>query len=190
MDQTLRRAALAFSWRWSSPDVRPISMTTGTIGNYRWAESERVDHGARLPDVVRALADHIRGLRAVNVSWDSGRLLPGDLEIDASWEFLDGYAVSRPVDDDLIARWPYSNEGYDEWYFFRVLPTAFALIAWCNWTSAVLSEHRGMAFPSGVDLAGQLQTFAPALVIGQGTRMYVLATHEQPVQDFCALLEA
>jgi hypothetical protein len=47
-----------------------------------------------------------------------------------------------------------------------------------------------MAFPNGVDLAGQLQAFSPELVIGEGARMYVLATHEGPVQDFCALLEA
>jgi hypothetical protein len=165
-------------------------MTTGTIGNYQWAESERADHYARLPDIVRALTDHVRGLRAVNVSWDSGRLLPGDVEIDPSWEFVDGYAVSRPIDDELIASWPYSDEGYDEWYFFRALPPAFVLAPWCNWPSALLSEHESMAFPSGVDLAGQLQAFAPELVIGEGTRLYVLARHERPVQVFRALLEA
>lgn len=164
-------------------------MTTGRIGNYWWAESERARHDARMPDLVRLLGEHLRGLRAVNVSWDSGRLSPSDTEADASWDFHGGYAVSRPIDDDLLAAWPYSQAGYDEWYFFRVVPSALELQPWCNWATAVLSEHRKMAFPGGVDLLGQLQGTEPEMVLGEGTHLYVLATQEGPVQEFRAHLE-
>lgn len=165
-------------------------MTTGRIGEYWWAESARARHAARMPNLVRMLAQHLRGLRAVNVSWDSGVLLPGDADVDGSWEWRDGHAVSRPIDEDLIAGWPYSQAGYDEWYFFRVLPRTLALQPWCNWTTAVLSEHRQMAFPGGVDLLGQLQSSAPEMVLGEGTHLYVLATQEGPVEAFRAHLEA
>jgi hypothetical protein len=162
-------------------------MTTGTIGRYRWAESDLTAQDVRLPDVIRALADHVRGLRAVNVSWDSGRLLRANMEIDSKWSFVDGYAVSPPIEDDLIANWPYSGDGFDEWYFVPVLPARIALDAWCNWMHSVLTQHEELAFPGGVDLARQLEDCAPRLVVGQGLRLYMLALDEEPIDDFCSL---
>ena len=87
-----RRPSDARVWE----DTATRGMTSGTIGRYQWAECDLTVHDVRLPDVMRALADHVSGLRAVNVSWDSGRLLPADVEIDSRWSFADGYAVSHP----------------------------------------------------------------------------------------------
>jgi hypothetical protein len=164
-------------------------MASGTIGDYRWAECDRGAAGMRLPDVIRALSADLGGLRAVNVSWDSGRLLPGDREIDNSWTFVDTYAVSPTIGDRLVAGWPYSGEGFDEWYFFERVPATLAIAPWCNWEGVTLAQYGDLAFPGGVDLAQQLETYSPRLVLGEGLRMYILSRDEAAVWVFRSLVE-
>jgi hypothetical protein len=81
----------------------------GRIGTYHWAEvpGERL----QIKDVVRALGEHLRGLLAVNVSWDSG-VLQELSPVPVGWAVRAGRVVSPPVDDSVLALWPQipSNE--------------------------------------------------------------------------------
>ena len=51
-------------------------MKTGIIGQYHWAEFTEEDAELSVGEIVRGVAEYLVGLRAVNVSWDSGRLNP------------------------------------------------------------------------------------------------------------------
>jgi hypothetical protein len=157
---------------------------TGRIGNYYWAEvpGESVD----IRDVVRGMGSRLRGLSAANVSWDSGKmqeLAP----LPAGWSVRDDHAVSPPIDDALLTAWPQSacNSGrYDEWYFFRVVPDKLELQALCNWGGISLARSSDLAFPGGFDLAAQLETSRPEVVVGDGSALFVIATDEATVRQF------
>lgn len=156
---------------------------TGRIGTYYWAEvpGEQAD----IRDVVRCMASSLRGLSAVNVSWDSGKmqeLAP----VPAGWSVRGDYVVSPPIDDVMLSAWPQStcNSGrYDEWYFFRVVPEELQLQALCNWGGVSLASSGGLAFPGGFDLAAQLEAFQPAVVVGDGSALFVIGTDENTVRQ-------
>ena len=55
-----------------------------------------------LDAIVLALGDHLLGLRAAHVSWDSGLLAPTESELAAGWEVRSGYAISPPIATAVI----------------------------------------------------------------------------------------
>jgi hypothetical protein len=153
-------------------------MSTGRVGQYYWAEvpGEQAD----IRDVVRTLGPRLRGLRAVNVSWDSGKMHEIDV-VPPDWVVQGEHAVSPLLEDAMLNAWPQSecNSGrYDEWYFFRSLPVHLGLRALCNWMSVHLEEVAEIAYPGGFDLAAQLELAQPEIVIGDGAGLYLIAKDE------------
>ena len=163
----------------AQPGVRPTEMvTTGRVGQYHWAEVD--GEQADIRDVVRALSPHLRGMRAVNVSWDSGKMHEIGI-VPAKWTVQGEHAVSPPLEDAILEAWPQSecNSGrYDEWYFFRTVPGQLRLQALCNWATVHLQEVAELAYPGGFDLAAQLALAEPEIVIGDGAGLYVIAKDE------------
>ena len=157
---------------------------TGRIGAFYWAEvpGERAD----VRDVVRSLGTLLRGLTAVNVSWDSGRMQEL-AAVPPGWSVRDNYVISPPVDDAMLTDWPQStcNSGrYDEWYFFRVVPEVLELQAFCNWGGVSLASSGELAFPGGFDLAAQLEASEPSVVVGEASAVFVIAPDEATVRQF------
>ena len=107
-------------------------MASGDIGTYRWSESVP-SRDISMLDAVRSLRHHLNGLRAVNVSWDSGLLVPSDDEKRQGWVVRDGRAISPVIHDGIIDAWPCCDGGFEEWYFFSTLPSELNLSAFCNW---------------------------------------------------------
>jgi hypothetical protein len=160
---------------------------TGQIGPYHWAE--RAGDTLTVRDVAVGLADHIKGLVAVNVSWDSG-VLRDVTGLPVGWHVRGGRATSPPIDDHVLAGWPQSpccDGRWDEWYFFRTPPDAVEAAAFCNYGGLSLADHESLAFPGGLDLAEQLRRLRPDLVIGEGLCLFVLATDEPVIATFLAL---
>ena len=155
--------------------------TTGKLGSYYWGEVPAST--LEIKDLVLGLADHLRGLVAGNVSWDSG-VLQELSAVPRGWRIQDRRVVSPPLDDALLAAWPQSkcpSGRYDEWYFWEETVPAVTLHAFCNWMGMSLSEADALAFPGGFDLSAQLDMARPKLVIGEGNGLFVLATSEAPV---------
>jgi hypothetical protein len=155
-------------------------ISTGRLGSYYWTEVPATTLDVR--DVVLGLADHLRGLVAGNVSWDSG-ILQELSAVPYGWRVQDGRVVSPPLDDALLASWPQStcaSGRYDEWYFWEDAVPAVTLRAFCNWMSTSLSEVEALAFPGGFDLSAQLELARPKVVVGEGKGLFVLATSEAP----------
>ena len=96
-------------------------MTSGSLGAFQWIEAVSQDDTG-LIDAIRTLRRHLIGLRAVNVSWDSGLLIPSDEELRRGWTIEQGLAVSPVIDDRVIDAWPWCDGGWEEWYFFSTLP--------------------------------------------------------------------
>ena len=171
--QSLRRALQV------NASVRPtVVVATGRVGKHHWAEIP--GDQAEIRAVVHSMRLRLRGLRAVNVSWDSGKMH----ELSAAppgWTVEQGHVVSPPLEEAILGAWPQSqcNSGrYDEWYFFRMLPAELALQPLCNWYGIGLERAGELAFPGGFDLAAQLQRAMPDIVIGDGTDLFVLALDE------------
>jgi hypothetical protein len=160
---------------------------TGRIGSYYWAElpPER----AAVGDVVRALRSCLQGLTAVNVSWDSGQM-QDTAPIPMGWSIRGNHVLSPPVDDAMLSSWPQSvcNSGrYDEWYFFRVIPETPQLQPFCNWQGVSLASAGDLAFPGGFDLAGQLETSQPVVVVGEGSALFVIAQDEATLRQLASV---
>ena len=156
----------------------------GRLGDYHWAEV--ADARVEVRDVIRQLGSRLRGLIAVSVSWDSGRLQEL-APLPVGWSLVGDHVVSPPVDDAILANWPQSacNAGrYDEWYFFRVLPESLQLQALCNWGGVSVANARTVAFPGGLDLAAQLEAFKPAAVVGEGATLYAIALDPDTIREF------
>jgi hypothetical protein len=171
------------SWPVLGYDMR----ATGQIGAYHWAE--RSGETLLLRDVVAGLGNHIKGLLAVNVSWDSGAL-QDVTELPVGWHLRGGRATSPPIDDQVLAVWPQSPccEGqWDEWYFFRTPPDTVEASAFCNYGGMSLADHESLVFPGGLNLAEQLERLRPDLVIGEGGSLFVLAKDEAVIATFLAL---
>jgi hypothetical protein len=153
-------------------------VTSGRVGECYWAEVDREQ--ADIRDVVRALRSRLRGMRAVSVSWDSGKIQEIGA-VPAGWAVQGEHAVSPPLEDAILEAWPQSecNSGrYDEWYFFRAVPDQLRLQALCNWATVHLQAVAEIAYPGGFDLAAQLALAEPEIVIGDGAGLYVIARDE------------
>jgi hypothetical protein len=156
-------------------------MKRGNIDDYRWLEFAKPDHVV-LSDVVRQLTRYMIGCRALNVSWDSGLLLPSEPEADG-WTFEQGRAISPAIGNALLKSWPYSG-GCDEWYFFTELPTDLSLSPYCNWRDTSLSNWPSIAdTPTGVDLRRQLHQSRPSVVLGQGYKTFAISSDAELVNE-------
>jgi hypothetical protein len=141
-----------------------MSTSTGQIVGYTWVELPGDSVG--IPDVLIEIGPWLRGLTAVNVSWDSGQMLEL-APLPPEWSVHDKYVVSPPIDDALLAEWPCSlaNSGrYDEWYFFRAVPEGLQLQPFCNWLGMSLARVSTLAYPGGFDLGAQLDGLLSSLV--------------------------
>lgn len=154
------------------------------IGAFQWVElpSDRYD----IPTVVRHLAGEIVGLTAVNVSWDSGRLMPSSDPEASGWHEINGLAVSPVLDTELLCDWPANScQGgrYDEWYFFRTVDPTLKLDPFCNWVGASLEEAAALVFRGGLDLQAQLERHRPEIVIGEGAHVFVISVHPRIIES-------
>ena len=162
-------------------DVAPETKT-GQISAWHWGEY--CTDEVTVSEVVSNLRRHLTGMRAVCSSWDSGMLKPAGPEW-SGWFTECGHAVSPPIDDHLATSWPQSGCGYDEWYFFGVVPTLSTVHSICNWTGLSIGECGPLArVPNGFDLAAQLERLNPELVVGDGDRVFVIAKDKQVVSEF------
>ena len=165
---------------------RPTKMDTGSIGDYCWGQVEsgwarkalrkipvRLGEEPELSiaEVVRALSNYVIGLRAVNVSWDSGKMEPSDEQIASGWRVQNGYAITPAIDSSLIESWPMNScSAFDEWYFFRNVPAEIDLEAFFNWGVRAVSDWPDLVAcqPNSINLLAQLRQHEPELVIGEG----------------------
>jgi hypothetical protein len=113
-------------------------MDTGTIGEYCWGQVRREQRELSIAEVIRGLGKYVIGRRAVNTSWDSGRLKPSPEQLASGWRVQNGYAITPAIDSALIKLWPMNSccEAFDEWYFFKNVPPHIHLEAFCNWVFA------------------------------------------------------
>jgi len=156
----------------------------GRIGRYYWGECVPPDNVA-LPDAVRRLKHHLNGLRAVNVSWDSGLLVPSDAEVSNGWSLEQGRAVSPVIDDAVTETWPSCDGGFEEWYFFSRVPRDLGLSAYCNWVGTSIAEWASLVdVPTGLDLRRQLETARPEVVLGEGRRLFAISRNRALIADF------
>jgi hypothetical protein len=158
-------------------------MTSGDIGTYAWAEFVP-SRTTALFDAVRNLRCHLIGLRAVNVSWDSGLLVPSDAEKRKGWVIEEGRAVSPVIDNGVIDGWPWCDGGFEEWYFFSRLPPKLNLSAYCNWTGLSIADWAALVdVPAGLDLRQQLEMARPDAVLGMGERLFAISTNPALIAD-------
>lgn len=164
-------------------------MTSGNVAAFLWIEvvSKR-DTG--LIDAISRFRRHLIGLRAVNVSWDSGLLIPSDDERRQGWTIEQGRAVSPVIDNRVIDRWPSCGEAWEEWYFFAKLPSSLNLSAYCNWGGLSIGDWAEIVNMSGgFDLRKQLETARPALVLGEGHRLFAISENSLLIDDFRQAIE-
>jgi hypothetical protein len=152
------------------------------IDGYFWAEFWNEEPELLLPDVARRLSPFLAGLTAVNVSWDSGKLNPSEEQLRSGWQIVQGYAVTPRIDQTLTDKWPHSGCGFDEWYFFKSLPSTLEMQAFCNWLRVSLKEFERIAFK--FDLREQLRRCQPELVLGEGYGICILAKDSRIVEEF------
>ena len=164
--------------------ARPTRMNSGNIGPFQWIEVVP-KAGKGLGDVVPKLRHHLIGLRALNVSWDSGLLVPSDDERQHGWTVEEGRAVSPVIDDRLIDTWPWGDAGFEEWYFFSKLPGNLNLSAYCNWGGLSIADWPSLVdTTNGLDLQSQLQAAQPTVVLGEGERLFAISPNPDLIQDF------
>jgi hypothetical protein len=164
---------------------------SGRLADYHWVEIARDDYD--IPFVMQHLASAVSGLTAVNVSWDSGRMIPTSEQEDGGWRRIGDLAVSPIVTATMASDWPVSscNGGqFDEWYFFRTVEGAPKLDAFCNWGGMSLERAADLAFPSGFDLRAQLERYRPEIVIGEGTQyLFLMSLDPEVIKSVGALDE-
>jgi len=159
-------------------------MNSGEIGAYKWYECVPSDTTTMF-DAVRKLRHHLLGLRAVNVSWDSGLLVPSDAEKRQGWVIEAGRAVSPVIDDAIVEEWPWCDGGFEEWYFFSRLPTDLNLSPFCNRTGLSISDWASLVdVPGGFNLRDQLERARPDAVIGIGERLFSISANPILMRDF------
>jgi len=149
---------------------------SGILGAFHWVEIPTNE--SDIPAVVRLLAAEVVGLTAVNVSWDSGHMVPTPHEEQIGWRRLGELAVSPVIDDTLVSDWPASGcngSRFDEWYFFRDIQTPLNLEPFCNYSGMSLEHAVDLAFPGGFDLQAQLDRYRPEIVVGDGKTLFVIS---------------
>jgi hypothetical protein len=159
----------------------------GQIGSYLWGQYWQEEPELYVPDVARGLREFLIGLRSANVSYDSGRL-GQRVPLPTGWNRVQDYAVSPPITDELVANWPRSEHGFDEWYFFRDVPVNLEVEAFCNWYAFGLSQWEILrGTDNGFDLSAQLERLQPEAVIGESHSIFVISRNAQVVEQFLGL---
>ena len=74
---------------------------SGVLGDFQWVEMPT--DSSDIPAVMRRLAAHVIGLTAVNVSWDSGRMVPTREQEQSGWRRVGELAVSPVIDEALAS---------------------------------------------------------------------------------------
>jgi hypothetical protein len=162
-------------------------MKSGTIGEYFWGQFSGETPQLSVADVVRGLSDCLIGLRAVNVSWDSGRMQPSNVLIESGWKVQGSYAVSPTIDASLVKCWPMNDCcGFDEWYFFKDVPIDIEVKGFCNWGVGQVGDWPNLVCcqPDNINLQEQLVKYQPELVIGEGYFIFVIAKDPKVIQLF------
>ena len=163
-------------------------MTSGDLGTFQWIETVPKDDTC-LVDVIRKLRHRLIGLRAVNVSWDSGLLGPSDEEMRQGWTMEQGRAVSPVIDDGVVDAWPWCDGGFEEWYFFSTLPGDLNLSAYCNWGGLSIGDWPSLVdTTNGFNLRRQVETAQPMVVLGQGQRLFAISPDVELIDDFRRIL--
>lgn len=161
-------------------------MIEATIDEYFCTEFSNESPELSVPEIVRGLSEFIVGMTGVNVSWDSGRLQPSEDQTALGWRVVNGYALTPVIDEELAGNWPCSAcSGYDEWYFFRSVPSNIEIEAFCNWQTVSLKEWELVSFKC--DLREQLRRYQPDIVLGDGWRVFVIARDRRVVDKFKSL---
>ena len=164
--------------------LRSLAMArSGVLDNYQWVEIP--DEYSDIPTVIRHLAGEIVGLIGVNVSWDSGRMVPTSEQETAGWRRVGDLAVSPTIDAALAVDWPASSclDGrFDEWYFFRDVPESLELEAFCNYGGMSIEDAPELAYPGGLDLKAQLECYQPELVVGHGKHLFVISRRSEIIE--------
>ncbi|HEY2584535.1 MAG TPA: hypothetical protein VGI81_02075 [Tepidisphaeraceae bacterium] len=107
---------------------------------------------------------------AICTSFDSGRF------VEPAWLQVNGYAVSSPISDEMIDRWPVSHDEYcDEWWVFdSMVPADFDVVAFCNFTEMRIANYKELDFEGACRLDRYLAKFAPTLMFGNNEYAYVV----------------
>lgn len=164
-------------------------MTSGNLGAFQWIEAVSKDNTG-LINAIRTLRRHLMGLRAVNVSWDSGLLVPSDEERRQGWTIKHSRAVSPVIDDGVIDSWPWCDGGFEEWYFFSTLPRDLSLSAYCNWVGRSIGDWASLVdMPHGLNLQKQLEMAQPTVVLGEGQRLFAISPSVDLLDDFRKALD-
>ena len=121
-------------------------------------------------DIADAMAGQLVGRRALNVSFDSGRLRRPD------WEQFNGYSATPPLTAGFIANWPVSHHACcDEWWIFEdPIPADFEVVAPCNFVGTTIGTYKELDFPGGCQLDLYLEKFQPVAVFGNNSLGYLI----------------
>jgi hypothetical protein len=140
---------------------------------YRFDQLESVS----CADIAAGLEDRLLGCRAVNTSFDSGRLLNPD------WECINGFAVTPTIPHEFVLAWPVSHEAYcDEWWIFDcAIPSDFEIQAFCNYIGTRIADYKELDFDGACRLDSYLELFRPRFVFGNNDLGYLITQAEQDV---------
>lgn len=129
-------------------------------------------------DVARQIRPLLVGHLAVNSSWDSGRYSRPD------WSCVNGFAVTPPINDQLIDAWPVSHDGiFDEWWVFEtVVPVGFEVHAFCNYVNMRIAEYRELDWDQGCPLEKYLNNLQPLAVFGNNELAAYLIRRKPPTE--------
>ena len=152
-------------------------MFQGTIGDYEWIEWRKENEDIRVPDIVSHLKQILKGLYALNTSFDSGLFIPKESDLQAGWSQIGKQAISPQLTDSLLDRFPnekYFHDcgGFEEWYFFRQHPLEVPTRGFCNWVANTMENHGDVKFSH--DFEGDIHRCQPELVIGEGYTLYLI----------------
>ena len=133
-------------------------------------------------DIATAIASLLIGRRALNTSFDSGRIHMPDLEQ------FNGFPATPPLTAGVIADWPVSHIAYcDEWWIFEdPIPLDFEVVALCNYIGNTIATYKDLDYPGFCQLDAYLEKFRPLAVFGNNSRGYLIVDSERYIlpEDF------
>ena len=152
-------------------------MFKGTMGIYKWIEFREENEGLIIPHLISWLKPILKGLYALNTSFDSGLYLPTKLDIQLGWSRIGDRAISPPLTESILDSFPDKNmgsecAGYNEWYFFRDYPKGVPTGVFCNWQGLSIAKHADVKFLH--DFEADIHRCLPELVMGEGTFLYLI----------------
>lgn len=145
----------------------------GTIENYFWYDFADID----FKEILISLDKDLKGLRAINTSFDSGLYKPNENDFHAGWELINHHAVSPLLTAFVLSTFPQSHEAYcDEWWFFSQVPINFSQVpAFCNYISNRIQDWQKLEFEKGAMLNFNLKKYNPKFVLGNNEWTYLVS---------------